>query len=187
MGQYITAAEVKERLLGKVRFATDDLDENAVSSGLLAQLIEESESEVELRLSVRYEAPFVGDNGEAFSTLPTHTQAQIKMLARIESCRRILGMDFGRGTPTEGAKYRESLDRDWETRLERLVEYREGQFGHFKYPPLPSLRLAAHNSESDDGYAGRILVTSDNPGNYAGVQMASPGETIWNGTLRDVD
>jgi hypothetical protein len=33
MGAYVTAAEIKERLLGKVKFTNDDLDENAVSSG----------------------------------------------------------------------------------------------------------------------------------------------------------
>jgi hypothetical protein len=187
MGAYVTAAEIKERLLGKVRFTDSDIDENAVSSGLLAQLIEEAEGEVELRLSVRYEVPFVGDNDEAFSTLPNHTQVQIKSLCRLESCKRILGLDFGRATPNDGSKYLMNLEEEWERRLDRLIEYREEQFGHFKYPPLPSLKLAAHNSETDDGYAGRVLVTSDAPGNYAGVQMSSPGETIWNGVLRDVD
>ena len=178
--EYITAQEVRERLLGKVRFTNDDTDENAVSSGFLVGLIEESESEVELRLSVRYDVPFMGDNDEAFSTLPRHTQVQIKTLCRLDAVRRVLATDFGRGSTVEGLKYAEQQSRDYEARMERLIEYRNGQFGQFKYPPLPSLKLAAHNSEADDGYAGRILVTSDDYGAGAAPQMPSPQETIWN-------
>jgi hypothetical protein len=185
MGQYISSSEIRERLLGKVRFTNDPVDENAVGSGLLESLLDEAESEVELRLSVRYNVPFQGDGGEAFNTLPAHTQNQIKTLCRIEGCRRVMQLDFGRGSPTESDKYREHLDKDWEARLERLIEYRKEQFGHFKYPPLPSLQLAAHNDQADDGYAGRIHVTSDDPGAYASVQMPNPGETIWSGHLED--
>jgi len=177
---YITAAEVRERLLGKVRFTNDDADENAVGSGLLLSLIEESEAEVELRLSVRYDVPFISDTDTAFSTLPTHTQAQIKSLCRLDAVRRILAMDFGRGTTVEGLKYAELQTKEYESRMERLISIRDGQFGHFKYPPLPSLKLAAHNSEADDGYSGQILVTSNNYGGDATQQINSPQETIWN-------
>jgi hypothetical protein len=181
--QYITAAEVRERLLGKVRFTDDIGDENAVSSGFLEQIIEESEAEVEMRLSIRYEAPFQGDNGEAFSTLPMTTQVQIKTLCRLDAVRRVLAYDFGRGSAADGDKYAQAVEKDFESRLGRVIEYREGQFGQFRYPPLPNLRLAAHNSEGDDGYAGRILVTSDGLGGGAPGQMPSPGETFWNGRL----
>lgn len=187
MGAYISASEIRERLLGKIRFTDDPADENAMGSGLLSQLIEESEGEIELRLSVRYEVPFVGDNGEAFATLPAHTQTQIKTLCRLEATKRILDTDFGRGTPTDSDKYRIHSSEQLEARLERLVEYRENQFGHFKYPPLPGLRLAAHNSEVDDGYAGQVLTTSEHYGNFAAIQMSSPGETIWNGQLGELD
>lgn len=100
--------------------------------------------------------------------------------------RRVLDTDFGRGTVVGSDKYQEMLLNDYEKRMERLVERREGSFNLYKYPPLPDLRLAAHNSESDDGYAGTVMVTSDDYGAYASPQMPDPGETIWNGTLRDV-
>lgn len=183
MAQYITAAEVRERLLGKVRFTNDPADENAVSSGFLEQIIEEAEGEVELRLSVRYEVPFMCEDGSAFGALPATTRVQVQTLCRMEAVRRVLSYDFGRGSAVEGENYFKGLHQDYETRLERLVAIREGQFNHFKYPPLPGLRLAAHNSEADDGYSGQILVTSDNLGGGAPGQMPSPQETIWNGRL----
>lgn len=183
MPQYITTAEVKERLLGKVRFTNDVSEENAVSSGFLEQIVEEAEGEVELRLSPRYEVPFINEDGGAFTTLPTHTQVQVKTLCRMEAVRRVLAYDFGRGSAVDAKNYFEGLHQDYEARLERLIAIREGQFNHFKYPPLPALRLAAHNSEADDGYSGRVMITSDNIGGGAVGQMPSPGETIWNGSL----
>jgi hypothetical protein len=181
--QYISASEVRERLLGKVRFTNDAADENAVSSGFLEQIIDEAEGEVELRLSIRYEIPFQGINGESFVNLPSTTKVQLQTLCRMEAVRRVLSYDFGRGSAVDAKGYFDGLHQDYEARLERLVMIREGQFNQFKYPPLPSLMLAAHNSEADDGYSGKVLVTSDNLGGGAAGQMPSPQETIWNGTL----
>ena len=124
--QYTTAAEVKERVLGKVKFTDNSEDENAVSSGFLIQIIDEAESEVELRLSVRYDVPFQGDNEEAFTTLPTTTQVQIKTLCRMEAVRRILNYDFGRGSAIESDGYYKGIHQDYETRLERLISLRDG-------------------------------------------------------------
>ena len=181
--QYITAEEIKERVLGKVKFTDDATDENAVSSGFLIQIAEEAESEVELRLSVRYDVPFQGDNGEAFTALPQTTRVQLQTLCRMEAVRRVLNYDFGRGTAIDSDGYYKGIHQDYETRLERLILLKDDSYGQFKYPPLPGLRLAAHNTEADDGYAGRIYVTSDNIGGGAVGQMPSPGETIWNGQL----
>jgi hypothetical protein len=183
MPQYITSAEVRERLLGKVRFTNDPAEENAVSSGFLEEIIDEAEGEVELRMSVRYEIPFLCESGDAFDLLPSSSKVQIKTLCRMEAVRRVLSYDFGRGSAVDSENYFKGLHQDYEARLERLIMIRDGQFNQFKYPPLPSLRLAAHNSEGDDGYSGKILVTSDNLGGGAPGQMPSPQETIWNGTL----
>lgn len=182
MLQYITAAEVRERLLGKVKFTNDDTDIHAMSSGLLIALCEEAEAEVELRLSVRYAVPFVTDDNQPFDNLPQHTKTLLKTLCRMEATRRILQTDFGRGSSIEGENFKE-VEAAYESRLERLIQYRDGQFGHFKYPPLPSLKLNYQNDQSDDGFAGTILVTSDEYGNYAAPQMPSPGETAWRGKL----
>jgi len=186
MGRYITDAEVKSRTAGKIRYATTDADEHAVGPLFLAEVIEEAESEVEMRLSCRYALPFVGTANEAFSTLTTNTQTVIKTLCRMEAVRRLLSYDFGRGTAVDGELYAIALLKDYENRMTRLVEYRKGQFGHFLYPPLEGLKLAAHNSEGDDGYAGRIYVSSDNLGGYAPGQMPSPGESFYNGELIDL-
>jgi hypothetical protein len=188
MATYVTADNIKRRLLGKVRFTNDETDENAVSNSLLDELIVEAEAEVENRLSIRYQIPFVSEANEgAFNTLPATTQAQILALIRMAATKRILDLDFGKGSAVTGEEYEKMLRKDYEERMERLVERREGCFNLFKYPPLPGLRLASHNSESDDGYVGTIMVTSDDYGDYAAPQTPDPGETIWNGSIRDVN
>lgn len=186
MGQYITADELKIRCAGKVKFATDDTDSNAVGPTFLADIIAEAEALVEMRLSIRYAVPFVGTAGAAFSALSVHTRALIKGLIFSEAIRRLIDYDFGRGSAVEGGKYAEQQMRVFEAQMGRLVAYREGQFGQFLYPPLVDLALAPHNDQADDGYAGQIYVTSDGPGEYAAAQMPSPGETLWNGEIREL-
>jgi len=183
MGQYVTAAEIKKRCAGKIYFADTDDDDNAVGPTLLDEIIAEAEAQVETRLSVRYAIPFVHKSGSAFSTLSTNTQTVIKSLVRSESVRRLLDTDFGRGTAVEGAKYARQQYEVFEMQANRLVERREGTFGQFLYPPLVDLALAPHNSEADDGYAGRIYLTSDEPGDFASRQMPDPGESFWNGEI----
>lgn len=184
---YITAQEVRSRLLGKVEF-TDDIDNvNAMASGLLNDIIDEAEGEIETRLSVRYAIPFSPDAGGAFDGCPERpTKQQIKALCRMEAVKRVLMYDFGRGTAIAGKEYMEALNTDLEARLARLIEYREGQFGHFKYPPLPGLQLAPHNAEADDGFAGQVLVTSRLRGAYAQIQAPDPGQTFWSGEIEPI-
>lgn len=187
MPTYVTANDVKQRLLGKVRFTDDDTDENAVASGLLNDLIDEAEADVESVLSVRYEIPLCRESDQgAFTLLPQTTKNTILSLMRVAAAKRVLHTDFGRGTAVDGDKYIEFLGADYEKRINRLIERREDCFNIFKYPPLPDLRLAAGNSEGDDGYAGSVMVTSDDYGAYASPQMESPGETIWNGKLKRI-
>jgi hypothetical protein len=179
MTAYVTLAELKQRLLGKVRFTTDESDENKMQESLATAMIEEAEAEIEMRLSVRYEVPFVTIDGASFSNLPQTTQLQIKAIVLGESLKRVLGFDFGRGSASEGEKYLAFVEKDVNSRIERLIEIREGQFNHFRYPPLPGIKLAAHNSEGDDGYAGRVLTTSDGYGSYPSTQINEPSETVF--------
>lgn len=174
-------------LAGRVRFTDDETDENAVSSGLLNDLIDDAECDVEMRLSVRYEVPFICETGEGFDSLPSTTKNQIKALVRMYASRRVLDTDFGKGTTVNSEEYQKELKKDYEERIERLIERREGTFSSFKYPPLKNMRLAAGNYEADDGYPGTVMVTSEGYGNYAAPQINSPGETMWNGTLKDID
>lgn len=180
MPQYITAAEVQTRLLGKVAFTNDEADQNAVSSGFLEQLIDEAEAEVEHLLSRRYFIPFQRVDDAPFSDLPQVSKTQIKMLCRLEACKRVLAHDFGRGSAAEGENYYKSLHADFERVLQRHLAIKEGQFNQFLYPPLPDLKIAYTNT-ADDGFAGQIFVTGDNLGGAAPGQMPSPGESWWNG------
>jgi len=70
MPLYITLEDVRLRLIGKVRFTTNPLDENKMSETLANRLIDEAEGQVELDLSPRYAAPFQTVSGTAFSNLP---------------------------------------------------------------------------------------------------------------------
>lgn len=187
MALYVTAAAVKKRLAGKITFADDDTDDNAVGPEFLDEVIAESEAEVETRLSVRYAIPFAHKNGGSFSTLSQNTQTVIKSLIYAEFINRMVGYDFGRGTAIEGMKYAEQQYRVYEARMNRLVEVRSEQFNQFKYPPLEDLALAAHNDQADDGYAGRIYLSSDDYGDDAASQINDPDETLWNGEIPSRD
>jgi len=166
-----------------VRFTNDSADENAVSSGFLEQIIEEAEGEVELRLSARYEIPFVGEDGAVFAALPSTTAVMVKTLCRLEAVRRCLSYDFGRGSATDGENYSKNIIADYERRLEKLTARRSDGYSSYVYPPLPNLRLAHGNAASDEGYAGRIFVSSDNYGGDAAAQMPSPCENYWNAEI----
>lgn len=179
MPSYVTLAEVKKRLFGKVQWTTDETDENKMQESFGETLIGEAEAEIEMRLSNRYEVPFVTTEDGAFSELPDTTKNQLKAIILAESCKRILMMDFGRGSHTSGEEYLKSLTTDVDNRIDRLVEIRKDQFGHWRYPPLPGLKLAAHNEAADDGYAGRVLTTSDGYGSYPKLQINEPSETVF--------
>ena len=137
-------------------------------------------------MSIRYAIPFRGVNDESFATLSTNTQTVIKTLVRQDAVKRLLDYDFGRGSPNEGGKYAEQLQRVYDRQMDRLVAVRDGQYNVFKYPPLVDLKLGAHNAEADEGFAGRIYVSSDGAGDYAAAQMPDPGETYWNGEILDI-
>jgi len=179
MGQYVTLAQVKQRVLGKVKFTTDETDENAMQESLAETILEEAEAEIEMRLSVRYSVPFVTEDDGAFAALPQTTQRQIQAIVFSECMKRILMTDFGRGSAASGEEYLEQVIKDAESRVARIIEIRDGQFNHFRYPPLPGLKLADHNSAADDGYAGRVLITSDGYGSYPVTQINEPSETVF--------
>lgn len=188
MPAYVTLEQLKQRLLGKVRFTTDEANENQLQESLATTLIEEAEAEIEMRLSVRYEVPFVTEDDSAFSELPQTTRLQIQAICLAEAIKRVLMTDFGRGSAAEGEKYFATVAKDSEARIERLIELRKDQFNHFRYPPLPELKLSGGNSAADDGYAGRVLSTSDGYGSYPVTQINEPSETVFsrNPTVDDV-
>lgn len=186
MPMYISLADVEARLLGKVKFTDDVTEENKLSRTLLSQLIDEAEAEIESRLAQRYDTPFVTDDGDPFTSLPARPTGELlKTLCRLESVRRVLQTDFGKGSYASGDEYAKGVTEDIDKRIERLVKTKDGQMSRFEFPPLPGLRLAAHNTEGDDGFAGRIWVTGAGYGAFAAHQQNSPGETIFNGLVED--
>lgn len=188
MGLYIATNDVKIRLIGKVKFTTDDTEENKMPESLLERLIEEAEGEIEYRLSQRYDIPFVTDDGLAFANLPARpTREQLRTLCELEAVRRVLQTDFGRGSYASGDEYAKSMESDLEKRIDRLIATHDDTRSRYKFPPLPGLRLAAHNEMSDDGFGGRVLVTSAGYGAFAAHQINSPGETVFNGRVEDAD
>lgn len=184
MPLYIAADDVKVRLIGKVRF-TDDLDdENRMHNTLLSRLIDEAEGQVEFDLSPRYAAPFQTSAGGAFSTLPDRpTKELIRTLCELKSVIRVLETDFGSGSAVNAEAYKKQQEDRYKAITDRLLERRgEGELG-FKYPPLPSLMLNAHNMEADDGFMGQILVTSEGDGGFPARRINDPSETFFNADL----
>lgn len=186
MGRYVKAADVEARLAGKVR-VTDDAESepDKMPRDLFEQIIEEAEAQVEVDLSERYAAPFQAIDGSAFSTLPDPTKRILQQVVRLQCVIRVLETDFGSGGATDGDKYKASIEKRYKAGIDSLVERRDLNGGTMQWrrPPLPSLRLAAHNAYGDTGFAGAILVTGSGDGDYPGKQINDPSEMFWGGTL----
>lgn len=192
MPRYISFEDVRLRLIGKVRFTEDEADENKMNSSLVRRLIDESESEVELDLSVRYFVPFQGYNGESFSTLKSNSEYFgawniIKTLCELKAVSRVLETDFGSGTTVDASKYIAKIDARYDKILnDRVLKKRTtdgSEDQQWFHPPLKGLRSAVHNSQADDGYIGMVLDSSRGDGGYPAIQINDPSENWWNGVL----
>lgn len=189
MGLYVKFEDVRIRLIGKVRFTMNESDENKMQETLANRLINEGEGQVELDLSPRYFAPFQGDHGEAFDTLPERpTRNILRTLCELMGCIRILETDFGSGTVVEAEKYIEKLRKRYDGIVKDLL-LRKTDHGAeaqgFAKPPLLGLRLNYMNELADDGFMGSVLSTSQGDGDYPRKQINDPSENFWNGVLDD--
>ena len=182
---YIKSDDVKVRVVGKVRFTDDPNDESGkMPIKLLDRLIAEAEGQVESDLSQRYAAPFQTADGTAFANLPERpTKEIIRTLCELKAVMRVLETEFGAVGPIDGDKYYLNVKSRYKTVLESLLEITPGTFRMWVKPPLPSLRLNAHNTEADDGYAGQIFNTSVGDGDYPRKQINDPSENFWNGDI----
>lgn len=186
MGRYVNNADIEARLAGKVRFTDDPEGEpDKMPYALLEQLIQEAESQAEVDLSERYAAPFQTIAGGAFNTLPTVTRQILTQIVRLQCVVRVLETDFGSGTATDGDKYKASIEKRYRKDVDTLIERRDlnGGTQQWRRPPLPGLKLAAHNAKGDTGFLGAVLVTSSGDGDYPGKQINDPSEVFWGGTL----
>lgn len=186
MPRYVLEEDVLERLQGKVR-VTDDPEEEPglLSRKLLIRLIDEAEAELEYDLAERYSAPFETTDCKSFSHLPASpTQRAIRRLAAIKAVIFVLDTDFGRGTIVDASKYKEECEKQYDGFVSKLLERRRDQES-WRGPPLPGLRLAAHNEVGDDGFHGTIYVTSDSNGDFAARQVNEPAESLyWSWLIR---
>jgi hypothetical protein len=160
MGRYVSFEEIRIRTLGKVKYTDRESDENKMHVDLANALISEGEVQVELDLSPRYESPFQGIQGEAFSTLAHGTKMLLKTLCELQAVMKILDTDFGRGTVNGAEKYYESLQKRYDRMVKQIMEYRDGYGSGWKYPPLPGLKLMWANAQADSGFVGEVLVIS---------------------------
>ena len=189
MGKYCSMEAVQTRLAGKVKFGKpgepEDPDADRMSLSLLNTLIGEAESQLEIDLMDRYELPFQGLCGEAFSTLPDNTKTTLKNLAELISVIRVLETDFGRGTSANAEKYVTQLEKRYTTVVEKLMakqEENKNTSRQWKTGPLYGLKVS-YNNQADNGFRGRVTnLTPTSPhGDFAAQQINSPGETVWNG------
>jgi hypothetical protein len=180
MGLYIKEEDVEIRLVGKVRFSDDDEDPKRMPRKLLKRLVNEAEGSVEHDLSPRYSAPFVGTGG-TFKALPERpTKEYIRTLCELKAVIRVLETDFGSGTVVDAEKYSKNISARYDSMVDKLLKVRvEGTF-QWVYPPLPGLILNYMNEEQDDGFFGRVLVTTEGDGGYPATRINDPSETFFN-------
>lgn len=188
MARYVIVERVKQRLEGKVRFAPPGSDDpNQMTAALFNDLINEAESQVELDLMIRYDVPFKTQDG-SFEALPNTTKTLLRVLSEMLSCVRVLEMDFGRGTATNGEKYTAQLQKRYDALVKQLIEIKDKSYQTWLRPPLEGLALA-YSNQGDTGFRGRIhnTTTISHEADYAYKQINSPGENIFNGFLDPLD
>lgn len=187
MGLYVQLEDVRVRLIGKVKFTTSEDDENKMHEDLANRLINEAEGQVEQDLSPRYAAPFQTSDGTAFRNLPSRpTREILRTLCELKSVIRILETDFGRGTIIDSDKYAVSIQKRYDSIVGQVLGKKKmnGEEAQgFAYPPLPGLKLNWMNSQSDDGFMGAVLTTSQGDGGYPSKQVNDPSESFWNGII----
>jgi hypothetical protein len=181
--KYTKVERVKQKLQGKVKFgAAGSTDDNHLNPDLLNELVVEAETQLQLDLMRRYNIPLQPVNGGAFSSLPDNTRVILTMMAELLSMIRILETDFGRGTNANGDKYRDSLEKRYQSLLKPLMECRKDSQNAWLNPPLEALQLSYQN-QGDTGFRGQVMNTSDMIGEagYAERQINKPSENYWTG------
>ena len=182
MPVYHSLQDVSVRLVGKIRFTENpDTEQDKMPMDLVRVLMNESEGQVEVDLSPRFFAPFQTIAGTAFSNLPARpTKEYIRNLCIMQSVLRILETDFGRGTAMSGEAYTKKLEERYAAMIKKVTERREDD-QRWVVPPLEGLKLAIHNSESDDGYAGMPIHSSQSEGedNFPSRRINDPSATLW--------
>lgn len=199
MGRYISEADVKGRLTGKVKYTDDPNDGNALQNTLLRDWISQAESQVEIDFSPRYAAPFAADDGTPFSKFPqlaakdgSYFQAYhtIRRLCQILSVILVLESDFGRGSVATADKYIDKLEDRYKSIVEdKLLAKKKMPDGsetqQWQFPPLPHLQLNYHNNMADDGFMGQVLTTTQVEPQFPQFQINDPSENFWNGIFDD--
>ncbi len=190
MGRYISNSDVKSRLLGKVKFTTDNTDENNFQDALLTEYVAQAEAQVEIDLSPRYAAPFQSKSGANWSqkNIPFAEYNIVRNLCQLQAVIRVLETDFGRGTVVGADKYVEKIEKRYTSIItEKLLAKKKlgtMETQQWQFPPL-QLNLNYMNKRADDGYMGQILNTTQVQPQYPQFQLNDPSESYWNGIFDD--
>lgn len=190
MGRYISNNDVKSRVLGKVKFTTDNADENNFQENLLTEYVAQAEAQVEIDLSPRYASPFQNRAGQKWSNkaIPVGEYNIIRNLCQLQAVIRVLETDFGRGTVVGADKYVEKIEKRYQSIIsdKLLAKKKLGNMEtqQWSFPPL-QLKLNYFNSKADDGYMGQILNTTQVQPQYPQFQINDPSENYWNGIFDD--
>lgn len=190
MPKYIKFEDVRVRLAGKVRFQDDSQTDqaNRMPVNLANRLIDEAEGQVEVDLSPRFAAPFVSILKGNYAGLPdAPTKNFIRTLCELQSVIRILETDFGSGSAVDASKYIATVEKRYKKMIdENILAKFEASFAssrQWKFPPLPDLKKAQHNSEADDGFAGMVTITDRGEGAYPVLQMDDAAQNWFNATI----
>lgn len=187
MPKYIKFQDVQARLAGKVRFqdAARTDNDNRMAISLANRLIDEAEGQVEMDLSPRYAAPFMSQTLGTYLSVPdSPTKNVIRTLCELQAVIRILETDFGSGSAIDGDKYISKIEKRYRKMIDDNIlakfDATYASSRQWKFPPLPNLKKAQHNSEADDGFAGMVTVTDRGEGAYPVEQMDDASQTWFN-------
>ena len=186
MPAYIRFEDVRLRLVGKVRFQDGGVDQdNRMPQALANRLIDEAEGQVEQDLSPRYQAPFIDATRGTYLGLPDRpTRNIIRTLCELQAVIRILETDFGSGSAVDAQKYTSQLEKRYKSIINDNILAKFGDdyasSRQWKFPPLPGLKLAYHNDQADEGYAGMVIVSSRGDGDFPAERINDPSESFFN-------
>lgn len=179
--RYLTVEDVQPYLAGKVTFSNNP--DNGLTPSLFAEQIALAETEVERDLSPFYQIPFTAIGGGDWTNLSPSSYAMLKNLLLVRAQLKIMRLNFGKNTNTNGQGYAELLEQDYETR--KVQFYQQKPNTTFLFPCVDDLVKANNGINANNVLPGGKAIplggfnNRPNPLNYAASRLSNPAQCYW--------
>lgn len=178
--RYLSIAEVKPYLTGKVTFAADP---NAgLPDDQFGELIAFGESALERDFSPYFKIPLQTTAGNGWLELPPATLALIKKCLINRACLQVLRQAFGSNTNVRGENYEDKYETEYAALKGTLFQQKPN--GVFLFPPAADLAVADNGINYNNvlpgarnvplGGASQISALS-----YARTRLNNPAYSWW--------